>query len=68
LGYGISASDSYLKNEMWYPDEVDSYEAVSNKGYKDRLALTKGKKELELIGRVSEEICFQSKLIPNNII
>jgi hypothetical protein len=67
LGYGIRASDSYLKNEMWYPEEVDSYEAVSTKVYKNRQALTKGKKELELIGRVSEGICFQSKLIPNNI-
>jgi hypothetical protein len=67
LGYGISASKSYLKNEMWYPDETDSYVALSNEGFKNRLALTKGKKAFELIGRVSEGMCFQNKLLPNNI-
>ena len=69
LNYGPAAKQSHLTCGMWYVDTAGQMDTTddANKGFKNRLQLTCGSKEIDLIGHLNCDIFDQGKFLINGV-
>jgi hypothetical protein len=68
LNVGEGVKSSKLSKEIYYKDTTDPDDYTSaNDGFVKRLALAKGGKQFEMVGRLQDAMFEQKRYIPNTI-
>ena len=63
LSYGPAAKNSQLSTNLWLEDTTDHFDTLGadNAGYTKRKALTANSSEVDMMGKLHLDICFQQR-------
>jgi len=63
LSYGLAAKNSQLSAHLWLEDTTDHFDTLGadNAGYTKRKALTANSSEVDMMGKLHLDMCFQQR-------
>ena len=69
LSFGDEAKKSQLSCLLWYQDTSNRFDSFSkaNKGFQNRKELAADSKELDMIGKLHLDLCFQNRYLLNGV-
>ena len=69
LSFGEEAKKSQLSCSLWYGDTASKFDSSTNanKGFQKRKELASGSKELDMIGKLHLDLCFQNRYLLSGV-
>ena len=69
LSFGKEAKKSQLSCSFWYGDTANRFDSLTNanKGFQKRKELAAGSKELDMIGKLHLDLCFQNRYLLSGV-
>ena len=69
LSFGEEAKKSQLSSLLWYEDTASRFDSFTNanKGFQKRKELAAGSKELNMIGKLHLDLCFQNHYLLSGV-
>ena len=69
LSFGEEAKKSQLSCSFWYGDTASRFDSLTNanKGFQKRKELAAGSKELDMIGKLHLDLCFQNRYLLSGV-
>jgi len=69
LSYGPAAKNSQLSANLWLEDKTDHFDSLGadKEGYTKRKALTAKRSEVDMMGKLHLDMCFQQRHFINGV-